>query len=55
MGGSDKRDSYAADIVSFRIVVPAPNVAFASASSPRKRKALAAKDDGASPMKKTHS
>ncbi|KAJ7017153.1 hypothetical protein C8F04DRAFT_1157273 [Mycena alexandri] len=44
------RDSYVADIVSLRVLVP--GAPMASTSSPRKRKAVEATDPGASPVKK---
>ncbi|KAJ7141097.1 hypothetical protein C8R44DRAFT_762714 [Mycena epipterygia] len=43
---ADKKDVYTADIISFRVLVPAPPPA-----SPRKRKQVAAKDPGPSPIK----
>ncbi|KAJ7018594.1 hypothetical protein C8F04DRAFT_1404858 [Mycena alexandri] len=46
----EARDSYVADIVSLRVLVPAAPIA--STSSPRKRKAVETTDPGASPMKK---
>ncbi|KAJ6631970.1 hypothetical protein B0H10DRAFT_1937705 [Mycena sp. CBHHK59/15] len=50
--GASKRDSYAADIVSFRVLVPgAPGGGSGKPSSPRKRR-IEDRDPGASPMKK---
>ncbi|KAJ6621871.1 hypothetical protein B0H10DRAFT_2432140 [Mycena sp. CBHHK59/15] len=50
----DKRDTYAADIESLRVVIPPPKIASGSSGSPRKRKAtIAARDLGASPEKKS--
>ncbi|KAF7354762.1 hypothetical protein MSAN_01390400 [Mycena sanguinolenta] len=47
-------DTYAADIERFRVIIPAPVHGQAGPSSPRKRKALPAMDDGLSPSKKAH-
>ncbi|KAF8208195.1 hypothetical protein K438DRAFT_318053 [Mycena galopus ATCC 62051] len=48
----DKRDSYAADIESLRVLVPAQKTA-SGGSSPRKRKVPATTDPGPSPVKKS--
>ncbi|KAJ6543483.1 hypothetical protein B0H10DRAFT_2203267 [Mycena sp. CBHHK59/15] len=50
--GSDRKDTYVADIVSLRVITPGPGPSTTNASSPIRKRKISAKDSGASPLKR---
>ncbi|KAJ6618220.1 hypothetical protein B0H10DRAFT_2217979 [Mycena sp. CBHHK59/15] len=50
--GSDRKDTYVADIVSLRVITPGPGPSATNASSPIRKRKISAKDSGASPSKR---